>query len=488
MAGNSRKLVWLGLWGLIVVISPSWAERRCDRAIAAAAGITRNLGPFSDPFALASDDFSALPAETELGIDPSAFAAYRHLVVGKLDAQGRVPATFLRLLDERFNRGLYGTKAMVYLRLAGGRVVAVERWRLHGLAWFRHSGDVPGERRFLPDEVVVVGNGTRSSPVLLSAPFPYEGVLPLPPAVQPFPVRAVVPDGDKLEVRIDFRQTTGTRATLHLLAEYDDVRRLPRSGPALLAARLALLESLPVAVAEGETVRYRTPWKPDSGGAMRVGILEKTIDLARYGIRRPDGALVTIAKEQVWPLGRDTRPAPFTPTLTGPMLDDDVVHVFRIHRDDVLFFRFLDGVARFTSQPEFRRASEEEQVRLLMQLLLAFVPPQATALHLEEGGHASAGDVLLAGVAVCRHLASMLRWMLAESGYASDDVRLAVRPNYFHSRLNVPLSTPRGVRVFAVDPTEGAMVSLEDAWHRAPANLRDTVTSPVVREVPARAR
>lgn len=489
MAGRTVKIRALLVLAGIATIPNAWGHDECAHVVADAARLERSLGPFADPRVLSSADFSTLKPGTQLSVDRSAFAKYRHVPPENAETRNRVPVTFVRHLPESENTGRYGRSATAYLRLDDGKVLAVDCQRLHGAAWLRHERDVAPGRELRPDELLVLGNAARTTPLLLPAPFPYEFTVTIPPAYLPYPARPIATTADDVEILLREPQNAKSDAFVYAVANFEDIRRVPRSGLDLLNARLSLLEALPVSLEIGERVRYRLPRRQRIGGPLRIGELVE-IDRGSCRVRGDDGKERWTPCGLVWklPPGETT---PFTPTLEGSLTPADRLHVFPIHQTDATFFRFLDGVARFTSQPHYRAATAEKRVRLLMDLLLAFVPSSVAALLLEVGGYETAGAVLLAGVAMCRHQIAMLRWMMAESGFETREFRspIAYETGNGMRHWHAHLRTDLGNATFVVDPANHLVLPVVDLWRTPmPAELRENLTREPVREIRLRRR
>jgi len=163
----------------------------------------------------------------------------------------------------------------------------------------------------------------------------------------------------------------------------------------------------------GERVRYR-----DREGFMQAGLFRERVKFKsskKYLLTAEDGAEVAVPINAVYKWTGETHPF----TLSVKVDEERLGRWARFEPGpNTLLHYFLISGARLSSHPDFLVLPTARRLEALMRFLQILVRPDMAAAHGEsDGGLYTFDEVLEVGIGVCRHLASLMAALLAETGY-----------------------------------------------------------------------
>ncbi len=166
----------------------------------------------------------------------------------------------------------------------------------------------------------------------------------------------------------------------------------------LLQKKIKVLERPPLAFSVGQQVRFRKDGHLENGKV--VGVIGFDILISAHG------KIDTVSRTRVFHRVAGEARNHFLPK-----------RIIRLCDPTGNGLKFLDAVANWTSQPEFRTQTARQQITLLAKLVVAFMPWNSCGQDIDRTRAVDLTDLLSQGVGVCRHLAAVTALVMNETGF-----------------------------------------------------------------------
>lgn len=251
------------------------------------------------------------------------------------------------------------------------------------------------------------------------------------------------------------------------LVDANDVHKLTVGTGKTLQDIFKPMDSFSITFSIGEKIRFR-----NDKNLMKDGVI-LTERENKFLIQHSD-TQNWISKENIFKTWGLLPVASAKITVPNFFSSMDSIHV---HEPEALYKDTLNAIAKFSSHPNFLRASFVDQLMMLVSFQQAYLPWTKAGNTTERMGLTTLSQVLCAGAAVCRHNTPLMAAILIEAGIK---VRIKFRL-MSHAEMAITKSSATGHTWLEVDAPEGGTFVVDpsaESVKSLAAVLEDAKTDP----------